>query len=259
MGIIYFLVALFATTVGALAGLGGGVIIKPSLDLLCQNGIGNYDITTISLLSTFTVFSMAVVSTYRQIKSGFKIEKELLFLSAGAIIGGVAGKSLFTILIEGVPGYLASGIQALILAGLLIIVLFKKYLPDYEVKNPMIVLIVGLCLGTTASFLGIGGGPINVAVIMMFLKMDIKKAAVASVFTILLSQSSKILTFAVTSGFSSFDLSMLYYMVPAAIAGGLIGSQLNKHLNHDHIHRIFNILVAVLIGLNLYNAYGFLM
>lgn len=259
MGIIYFLVAIFATTVGALAGLGGGVIIKPSLDLLCQNGIGNYDITTISLLSTFTVFSMAVVSIYRQIKSGFKIEKQLVYLALGAIMGGVLGKGLFTLLVDGVPEMLASGIQALLLAGLLIIVLFKKHLPDYHVKNPIIVLIVGLCLGTTASFLGIGGGPINVAVIMMFLNMDIKKAAVASVFTILLSQFSKIITFAVTSGFSSFDLSMLYYMVPAAIAGGLIGSQLNKHLSHDHIHTIFNVLVALLIGLNLYNAYGFLM
>lgn len=259
MGIIYFFVAIFATTAGALAGLGGGVIIKPALDLLCHNGIGNYDLTTISLLSTFTVFSMAVVSTYRQIKSGFKIEKQLVFLSIGAIIGGVVGKNLFTLLIAGVPELLASGIQALILAGLLIVVLFKKYLPDYHVKNPIIVLIVGLCLGTIASFLGIGGGPINVAVIMMFLNMDIRKAAVASVFSILLSQSSKIITFAVTSGFSDYDLTMLYYMVPAAIAGGLIGSQLNKHLKHEHIDGIFNVLVFLLIGLNLFNAYGFLM
>ncbi len=34
MGIIYFIVAIFATTVGALAGLGGGVIIKPALMFL---------------------------------------------------------------------------------------------------------------------------------------------------------------------------------------------------------------------------------
>lgn len=259
MGIIYFLVAIFATTAGALAGLGGGVIIKPALDLLCHNGIGNYDLTTISLLSTFTVFSMAVVSTYRQIKSGFKVEKQLVFLSIGAIMGGVIGKNLFSLLISNVPELLASGIQALMLAGLLFVVLLRKFLPDYHVKNALAVLFVGLCLGTTASFLGIGGGPINVAVIMMFLNMDIKKAAVASVFSILLSQFSKILTFAVTSGFSSFDLTMLYYMVPAAIAGGLIGSHLNKHLKHQQIDTIFSTLVFLLIGLNLYNAYGFLM
>lgn len=253
MGIIYFLVAIFATTVGALAGLGGGVIIKPSLDLL-----GHYDITTISLLSSFTVFSMAVVSTYRQIKSGFRIEKQLIALAMGSIAGGILGKSFFTMLIQGVPEQLASGIQALILAGLLLIVLFKKYLPDYDVKNAIIIFLVGLGLGTTASFLGIGGGPINVAVIMMFLNMDIKKAAVSSVFAILLSQLSKIVTFAVTSGFSQFDLSMLWFMIPAAIAGGFMGSQLNRHMEHAYIDRIFNVLVSLLVLLNLYNAYGFL-
>lgn len=253
MGIVYFFVAIIATTVGALAGLGGGVIIKPSLDLL-----GHYDIGTISLLSTFTVFSMSVIAIYRQIRSGFKIEKQLLYLASGAIIGGILGKSLFILLIEAVPEQLASGIQALLLAGLLIIVLFKKFLPDFEVKNSLIVLIVGLILGTTASFLGIGGGPINVAVIMMFLKMDIKKSAVASVFVILLSQSSKILSFLLTTGFAAYDLSMLWYMVPAAVIGGLVGSLLNKHLEHHHIHWIFNTLVALLIGLNLFNAYSFL-
>jgi len=253
MGIIYFFVAIIATTVGSLAGLGGGVIIKPALDLL-----GHYDIVTISLLSTFTVFSMSVVSIYRQVRSGFKIEKQLIYLASGAIVGGILGKSLFTFLVDGVPEYLASGLQALILAGLLIIVLLKKYLPDFEIKNSFLVILVGLLLGTTASFLGIGGGPINVAVIMMFLKMDIKKSAVASVFVILLSQTSKILSFLVTTGFAAYDLSMLWYMVPAAIAGGLLGSMLNKHLEHHHIHQIFNSLVALLIALNLYNAYSFL-
>ena len=253
MGIIYFLVAIFATTVGALAGLGGGVIIKPSLDLL-----GHYDITTISLLSTFTVFSMAVVSTYKQIRAGFKIEKQLVALALGSIAGGILGKTLFTRLIAFVPEDLASGIQALILATLLLIVLFKKYLPDYHVKNAVIVFIVGLGLGATASFLGIGGGPINVAVIMMFLNMDIKKAAVSSVFAILLSQLSKILAFASTSGFSAFDLSMLWFMVPAALACGLLGSFLNHNLKTEHIHNIFNGLVSVLVLLNLYNAYNYL-
>lgn len=253
MGIIYFLVAFIATTLGALAGLGGGVIIKPSLDLL-----GHYDITTISLLSSFTVFSMAIVSTYKQIKKGFKIDKRLVFLAGGAIIGGVAGKGLFGLLINNIDETIASGMQAIVLAVLLLIVLFKKYLPDWNVKNPIIILIVGFCLGTTASFLGIGGGPINVAVIMMFLKMNIKESAVASVFVILLSQLSKILTFTVTGGLIGIDFTMLYFMIPAAIIGGLLGSMLNHHLKHEHIDRIFNVLVAVLVLVNIYNAYTFL-
>lgn len=253
MGIIYFIVAIIATTVGALAGLGGGVIIKPTLDLL-----GHYDITTISLLSSFTVFSMAIVSTYKQLKKGFVIQKSLVYLAIGAILGGIIGKNLFEILINNMPENQASGLQAMILAFLLIVVLFKKFLPDYDIKWPIAIFLVGLILGTTASFLGVGGGPINVMIIMMFLKMDIKEAAVASVFVILLSQLAKLVTFGVTTDFSAYDLTMLVYMIPAAILGGLIGFKLSHWLKELHIHYIFNILVFVLILLNVYNAYTFL-
>lgn len=253
MQIIYFLVALIATTIGALAGLGGGVIIKPSLDLL-----GHYDLSTISMLSTFTVFSMAVVSTYKQIKKGFSIEKRLVFMAIGATLGGILGQQLFKLLLTAMDSDLAAGMQSIMLAVLLVIVLFKKYLPDWDVQNPIVILLVGLTLGTTASFLGIGGGPINVAVIMMFLKMDIKEAAVASVFVILLSQLSKILSTTVTGGMAGIDFSMLVFMIPAAIAGGFLGFKLNRNLAHDHIEKIFNVLVAFLVLMNLFNAYRFL-
>ena len=56
MNIIYFLVGIIATTIGAISGIGGGVIIKPVLDTL-----GNYDISTISILSSFTRFLCQIV------------------------------------------------------------------------------------------------------------------------------------------------------------------------------------------------------
>lgn len=253
MAIVYFLVALVATTVGALAGLGGGVIIKPSLDVL-----GHYDIVTISLLSTFTVFSMAVISTYKQIRKGFKVDVRLMYLSLGAIGGGILGKVLFTTMLQWIEADIASGIQSTILAVLLVVVLLRSQLPDWDIHHPLIILLVGLTLGTVASFLGIGGGPINVAVIMMFLAMDIRQAAVSSVFVILLSQMSKIGSFLVVGGLAGYDYSMLLYMIPAAIIGGLVGSRLNRVLDHHHIDRIFNTLVFILVGLNGFNAYQFL-
>ncbi|WP_062320313.1 hypothetical protein [Halolactibacillus sp. JCM 19043] len=65
MAVLYFLVALVATLLGSLAGLGGGVIIKPILDLL-----GDFDLATISILSSVTVLSMAVVSMFKFKNSG---------------------------------------------------------------------------------------------------------------------------------------------------------------------------------------------
>ena len=50
--IIYFLLSLVATTIGSLTGMGGGVIIKPLMDVL-----GDYDVQTIGVVSSITVFT----------------------------------------------------------------------------------------------------------------------------------------------------------------------------------------------------------
>ena len=63
-----FLLALFATIVGSLSGMGGGVIIKPLMDAL-----GDYDVQTIGVVSSITVFTMAIVSVLKQMKAGIKI------------------------------------------------------------------------------------------------------------------------------------------------------------------------------------------
>lgn len=251
---VYFLVAFGATTFGALAGLGGGVIIKPLLDTL-----GHYDLTTIGLLSSITVFSMAIVSIYKQSKNGFKVNKNLFLLAIGSILGGGIGKSVFAYTLTLFSNEdILSGIQALLLAGLLVIVLFKKHLPHFHIKNPILVSLIGLLLGSVASFLGIGGGPINVAVLVMFMALDIKEAAINSIFIILLSQFSKLSLVLIGEGFSSYNLKMLYFMIPGGILGGLLGSRLNKVVDSVALHKVFNIAVLLIIFINLFNAYNFL-
>ncbi len=47
IGLIYFVVIVLANTVGAISGMGGGVLIKPILDL-----IGAHSVAGISLLNS---------------------------------------------------------------------------------------------------------------------------------------------------------------------------------------------------------------
>lgn len=69
MELIYFVVVWIATTAGALTGMGGGVIIKPVLDV-----IGEYDAATIGVLCSCTVFTMSIVSIHKQVRQKAKIE-----------------------------------------------------------------------------------------------------------------------------------------------------------------------------------------
>jgi len=247
--ILYFSIGLLATIFGSLVGLGGGVVIKPILD-----SIGTYDLTTIGILSSFTVFSMAIISTKKQINKGFKLEKEMLIVAVGSILGGGIGNLLFSIFLKILNNEsLATAIQGFILAMLLILVLFKEKIPKYHLKNYFLLFLIGIILGSIASFLGIGGGPINVMILVLLLNMDIKKSAVTSIFIILLSQFTKLILIFIETGFQGQDLSMLYVMIPGGILGGFIGAHFNHKLTHKLIQKIFNVAIIALIILNFYN------
>ena len=242
IGIIYAIVIFIATFLGACAGLGGGVIIKPVLDF-----IGAHDLATISFLSASAVFTMSVYSTFKQIRNKVKFDFiMILLISVGAIVGGNVGSTLFNSMLSIMDEGLLKAIQATLLAGLLIIVLVNMNgnFKTYHIKNKLVMLIIGLVLGTLSSFLGIGGGPINVAVFVFFF----------SIATILFSQASKLFTIATTSGFAIFDLSLLFYTLPAAVLGGIVGTFVNKKSDEKIIRNIFNVTVALLVVLNIYNA-----
>ena len=92
MSILAFLVSFLASTAGAICGIGGGVIIKPTLDLFQMASV-----STISFLSGCTVLSMSLYSVGRGLLAhdstvDFKTGTPL---ALGAAIGGVFGTQLF--------------------------------------------------------------------------------------------------------------------------------------------------------------------
>ena len=97
MSILAFLVSFLASTAGAICGIGGGVIIKPTLDLFQMANV-----STISFLSGCTVLSMSLYSVGRGLLAhdGTVDFKTGTPLALGAAIGGVFGKQLFLSLIH---------------------------------------------------------------------------------------------------------------------------------------------------------------
>ena len=90
MSILAFLVSFLASTAGAICGIGGGVIIKPTLDLFQMASV-----STISFLSGCTVLSMSLYSVGRGLLAhdstvDFKTGTPL---ALGAAIGGVFGNN----------------------------------------------------------------------------------------------------------------------------------------------------------------------
>lgn len=250
---IYSLVILTATTLGAFVGLGGGVIIKPILDF-----IGAEPRLQVDFLSAVAVFTMSIVSTVKQIKNKASFDKNvILFIAFGSIAGGFLGGYCMDIISAKAEQGIIRAIQAFILAALLtaVIIYVAKERKSFHVKNNFAIIFVGIALGFTASFLGIGGGPINVVVLTLFFSLNVKESAVYSVAIIFFSQLSKLITIFVSSGIQPYahQWKTLIFILPAAILGGIIGSKFNRKFDDKIIRKVFIFVIMLLIILNLYN------
>ena len=251
--VLYGIIIIFATFMGAFVGLGGGVIIKPLLDL-----IGKDSVAVVNFISTCAVFSMSISSTVKHIRSKTKIDFKLIIsLSVGAVIGGILGSKLFDYLLGIFNNNMLKSLQGLILGILLVISVIYiniKNAKSFKITNPIYIAAVGLTLGFIASFLGVGGGPINVAFVVLFFSMTVKEAAVYSVGTIFFSQLSKLITLGVTHTIPKCSILTLAVAVSCAVAGGILGAKMNKKGNEKVIKTIFTIVVALIALVNFYNA-----
>ena len=106
----------------------------------------------------------------------------------------------------------------------------------------------------TAAFLGIGGGPINVAVLTILFSFTMRDAAVYSVAIIFFSQLSNLITSFVNTHFEGFDVKYLLVIIPAAILCGFFGAKLNRKCNEKTIRTVFTASVCAVAALSLYNA-----
>lgn len=174
--ILFFCVSFFASIAGAICGIGGGVIIKPVLDML-----GLASVATISFLSGCTVLSMSCYTVGKNIAAG---DNRVDFrtgtpLAIGAAVGGVVGKQLFSTIAGMFPnpntvGVVQSICLAIITIGTFVYTLFKARIQGKHITNLAFCVIIGLVLGLMSSFLGIGGGPINLVVLFYFFSMQRK-------------------------------------------------------------------------------------
>lgn len=254
--IVFLLVSFFASVAGAICGIGGGVIIKPVLDLFKLESV-----STISFLSGCTVLSMSCYSVGRSMLARERTVdmKTGTPLAIGAAVGGVVGKELFSAIKalfenQNTVGAVQAVCLALITLGTLIYTIYKAKIKTRELKNPGVCVAIGLILGIMSSFLGIGGGPINLVVLFYFFSMDTKTAAANSLYIILFSQITSLISTLVTRSVPEFQWATLALMVAGGIGGGIVGRMLNKRMDNKAVDKLFMGLMVIIIGISIYNA-----
>ena len=259
--VIVFLICFCASIIGAICGIGGGVIIKPVLDMFGLAGV-----STISFLSGCTVIAMSCYSVgknllARENRVDFAIGTPL---AIGAAVGGVLGKQLFSIIKAMFEnGNRVGSVQAVCLAlvtlGTFVYTIKKDRIKTLQITNKAVCVLAGLVLGVMSSFLGIGGGPINLVVLFYLFSMDTKTAAQNSLYVILFSQIAGLITTLVTRSVPEFEVLALVFMVAGGIGGGMAGRKFNQKMDNKAVDKLFLCLMAVIILISCYNAVKYAM
>ena len=109
-----------------------------------------------------------------------------------------------------------------------------------------------------SSFLGIGGGPINLVVLFFFFSMSTKIAAENSLYIIFFSQIASLVSTIISGSVPDFQIGVLILMVAGGIAGGICGRAINKKIDEKTVDKLFIALMVLMIVINIYNIFKFM-
>ena len=216
-------------------------------------------------LSSCTVLAMTAYSVLRSKMSGnSQIDTAIgIPLAIGGAAGGIAGRQIFSALAGASTnlsqvGAVQAACLVVITLGTLLYTVYKTKIPSCRFHNQLLCLIIGGFLGVLSSFLGIGGGPINLVVLFFFFSMPTKAAAENSLYIILFSQIASLCTSLFTGSIPEFPWPILLVMVAGGIIGGMAGRSINRNISEKTVDKLFIGLMIIMIVMNGYNMVQFL-
>lgn len=253
MRIILTIVATIASIIGALTGVGGGIVLKTFYDLVNAGTV-----LEIGFYSTIMVFTMCIVAILKHMKSGFRFNLPFLVsISVGSIAGGYIGNELLNQAAKFIPENTVKLIQSIILFITLIYLTIYTRKSAKSNKEPnenwIGAFFLGLFLGAISIFLAIGGGPLNVSLLVIIFHFTMKQSTVYSIATVFFSQITKMISIAVSAQYAQFDMKMVPLLIIASIVGAYIGTVWNEKISSaklESLYTIFMILITVITGFN---------
>lgn len=249
MYIVYFLIVLIADIIGSFSGMGGSLFIKPLISI-----VSSYPLEVVIFCANLAVLTMVFSSLCTNLKTKvIKMTSSSYLLIFGSLLGGLIGgwglDALFLVL----PRYVKVLQNSLIIFFLVLAIIYQlKGKPIAKpFKQKIAFFLVGLFCGATSILLGIGGGPINVFILLYLMGMTLKEAtsySLLSVFTAILIRTITSLNIV---SYYHIPLSLILCFVGAAFLGGIIGELIKKYMANKKLKiiYIFTLLLAIVINL----------
>lgn len=179
--VLPLLTGLLAGGLGALLGLGGGVVVVPTLEILGARFMTTpYTLPQIIAASQVGVLSVAVASSAGYLRQGgFVRLKEAYQLSPYTVVGGIVGSLLLLVLDARVTATIFAVL--LVYTGVELVRGINRVERERAQPSPLAkpALAFG---GVMSGLLGIGGGTVQVPVLNLLVGMPFRAAIATSTF-----------------------------------------------------------------------------
>jgi uncharacterized membrane protein YfcA len=243
--LVYLTCGLVAGTFGGLLGLGGGVILIPVLHF-----IFGLDIAQASGISIFAVVFTTIGGSIEY----YKLKRINLKFLLPVIIFGVLSSILFSLVFS----FLATKEDLLkIVIGCALAItslaMIKKAiinsdmddtanLDDYEYQGSLLHrCLIGLAGGVLPGLLGLGGGIIMVPALNFILKLPMKIAIAASLFSYMFNA---IISSGIKLSQGYIDLNVAIPIGVGTFTGSIFGAKISRHIPSSVLRGLFGVAVG---------------
>jgi uncharacterized membrane protein YfcA len=257
--IILGAVGIIAGILSGMFGIGGGVIIVPSLiTLYTYYGFNSHYLVHVAIATSLLIVAVtSIITSFRH----YKLNNVIW---SAAIITGITG-ALCVFWFSFVVLNLNGKILSIIISVVMIIIALKLVIgkkSETGNKNECIIeydkwlfIPTGLLIGIISAFTGLGGGIFIIPILHYFFKIPFKKAIGTSSVAIIFTAIGGVVSYYFNKpddfagGIYFFGLSDLKLAVPIllfSIPASYIGVHLNTRMNNSLLSKLFGFLILVI-------------
>lgn len=262
--LILFSIGIAAGILSGLFGVGGGIIIVPSLlAVYTFNNINSpYTVHIAIATSLFTIIFTSLSSSHKHFSLGNVDWKSAIYIG----ISSAVTVFLFSKLAVMMPGDLLKKIFSvvLIIAAVKMLLDKKESQEKREKNSPGVFnkwasLGIGALSGAIAAFSGLGGGIFIIPLMHYLMKVPFKKAVGTSSAAILITAAAGVISYFINSpdgasgirySFGLVDTLSALPIIAASIPFARLGVYLNKKTHHYLLTKLFALfIIAVSVKL----------
>lgn len=258
--LILFSVGILAGILSGLFGVGGGIVIVPSL-LALYSYIGfnsPYSVHIAIATSLFTIIFTSISSAHKHFGHGNVEWKAAIVIGLSSLVTVY----LFSKIAVNMPGELLKKIFSVVL-----IIVAVKMLLDKKGKNSeseadgseekfsiWISVLIGAMSGAVAAFSGLGGGVFVIPLMHYLMKFPFKKAVGTSAAAILLTAVSGVISYflhtpagtnPIPYSFGMVDTLSALPVIAASIPFARVGVYLNKKTHPFVLMKLFAVFILI--------------